>query len=122
MTDSSTPSDDMAGAAIEGREFASTDVRGRSLVADSTIEMTFRDGKISVRAGCNTMMGPYTLAGGTLNAPQLASTMMACEQDLMDQDKWLASFLGSGPDITRDGGSLTLTGRDGVAILFTAKT
>ena len=39
------------------------------------------------------------LAGNILSAPTLASTMMACEQALMDQDQWLSSFLASGSDL-----------------------
>jgi heat shock protein HslJ len=42
----------------------------------------------------------------------MASTMMACEEALMDQDTWLSEFLTSSPEIALDGGTLTLTGSD----------
>jgi heat shock protein HslJ len=55
------------------------------------------------------MFGQYTIAGGVLKAPQLASTQMACDDALMAQDTWLAAFLASSPTWTFANGTLTLT-------------
>ena len=38
----------------------------------------------------------------------MASTRMACEEDLMAQDQWLASFLTSSPALEADGDILVL--------------
>jgi heat shock protein HslJ len=38
----------------------------------------------------------------------MASTRLACEQALMAQDQWLASFLTSSPALEVDGEVLTL--------------
>ena len=51
----------------------------------------------------------------------MVSTMMACEQALMDQDTWVSEFLTSSPEISLDGGTLTLTGSD-ATISLEAKT
>jgi heat shock protein HslJ len=63
------------------------------------------------------MFGQYTITGGVLSAPQLASTLMACDDALMAQDTWLAAFLASSPSWTYANGTLTLTnGTDTIAM------
>jgi heat shock protein HslJ len=47
----------------------------------------------------------------------MASTMMACSDELMAQDTWLSAFLSSGPAIALDGDTLTLTGDDATLAL-----
>lgn len=95
---------------LDGQSFVATEVTGsHTLVPGSTITLAFEGGSLSANAGCNSMAGRYTLLGGKLTAPQLASTMMACDQALMDQDSWLAQFLASGPTYTLAGDTLTLT-------------
>lgn len=95
---------------LDGKSFVATEVTGsHTLAPNSTITLAFEGGSLSANAGCNTMVGRYTLVGGKLTAPQLASTMMACLGDLGDQDAWLGTFLGSSPAYTLDGDTLTLT-------------
>lgn len=95
---------------LDGQSFVATQVTGsHTQVPGATITLAFEGGSLSANAGCNSMAGRYTLAGGKLTAPQLASTMMACDQALMDQDAWLAQFLASGPTYTLAGDTLTLT-------------
>jgi heat shock protein HslJ len=105
---------------IEGREYESTEVRGHELVEGSTITMTFEEGRISAQAGCNTLNGAATWDDGTLEvAEPLASTMMACDEALMEQDQWLSEFLTSGPAIEIDGDTVTL-GDDANGITLSA--
>jgi heat shock protein HslJ len=93
--------------------FESTEVTGHELVADTTIELAFTSDSLSARAGCNSMNGGYSITDGALEVGDaMASTMMACSDDLMAQDTWLSSFLSSGPAIALDGDTLTLTGDD----------
>jgi len=115
-------------AAGSGAAGAASDLTGKTLVAKevtgtytivpgSTISITFENGSLAARAGCNNMFGQYTVSGNVLNAPQLASTMMACDEALMKQDTWLAAFLASSPTWTYSGGTLTLTnGTDTIAL------
>ena len=60
----------------------------QSLLADSKIDAVFdADGRVSGSSGCNRYMGPYQQAGGgALTIGPLASTRIACEQALMDQE------------------------------------
>ena len=97
---------------LTDRSFESTSVTGHELVAGSTVELAFLPDRISVRAGCNTMNGGYQIVDGTLEVNTLASTMMACSEDLMAQDTWLNEFLSEGPAISLDGDTLTLAGSD----------
>ena len=111
-------------AELDDATFTGTDVAGHPLVPNSHIEAVFEGDSISLQAGCNRLFGPYTLVDGTLTAPRLASTMMACDRPLMDQDQWLSGFLASGPHAALDGDVLTLTGpagtpHDGTVITLT---
>ena len=109
-----------AGAAsdLTGKTLVAKEVTGTyTIVPGSTISITFENGSLAARAGCNNMFGQYTVSGNVLNAPQLASTMMACDEALMKQDTWLAAFLASSPTWTYSGGTLTLTnGTDTIAL------
>jgi heat shock protein HslJ len=108
-----------AAADLEGRTFVSTAIEGRELVAGSTISLSFEEGRVAAQAGCNTLSGGFTIDGDELDVEQLAQTQMACDQPLMDQDTWLAAFLGDDPTITLDGDQLTLA-EDGVTITLAA--
>lgn len=103
---------------LDGRTFVSTEVTGHRLVAGTRVSISFEDGRISARAGCNTMAGPYRVDGSTLLAgPDLASTMMGCEAPLMDQDRWLGELLTAGPEIALSGDHLTLRGPSATIVL-----
>ena len=103
---------------LDGQSFVATEVTGTHTIApNSTITLTFEGGSLSANAGCNTMAGRYTLIGGKLTAPQLASTLMACDDALMAQDTWLAGFLASGPTYTLAGDTLTLTNGTDTVVL-----
>lgn len=58
------------------------------------------------------MSGSASVSGSIMTLGQLASTQMACEQPLMDQDDWIAEWLGGGVTWALDGDVLTLTADD----------
>ena len=99
-------------ADLAGRAFESVEVTGQELVDGSTIQLSFDEQRLSVQGGCNIINGGYTITEDVLEIEALASTMMACEEALMGQDTWLNEFLSSGPGISLDGETLTLTGTD----------
>jgi heat shock protein HslJ len=102
---------------LTDRSFESTTVTGHELVADTTIELVFLADSVAARAGCNSMNGGYEIVDGNLQVDVMASTMMACDDALMDQDSWLSEFLTSGPAITLAGDTLTLSGDDATLTL-----
>jgi heat shock protein HslJ len=102
---------------LDGRTFVSTDVTGYDLVEGSAINLTFLANALSVDAGCNSLNGGFILDEGTITAEVLASTMMACDDPLMDQDTWLSDFLVSIPTITLDASVLTLSNSEATITL-----
>lgn len=94
---------------LNGTSYTSTEVTGHELVAGSSVTLDFADGQVSAKAGCNTMNGAATWDTGKLvvTAP-MASTMMACGEELAQQDQWLSSFLTSSPALKLEGDTLTL--------------
>ena len=99
---------------VDGRTYVSASVEGHDLVAGSTITLTFEGEDLAARAGCNTMRGGWTDGDGEevrWTSPP-ASTLMACEPALMDQDTWLAGLLTDGMDVVDGDADLTLTSGD----------
>jgi heat shock protein HslJ len=107
-------------ADLDGRAFVSTSVEGHDLVEGSTVTLSFEADNLAAQAGCNSMTGGYTVEDGALTVGALAATMMACEEPLMSQEQWLASFLEDDPAIALDGDVLTLTEGD-VTMTLTAQ-
>ena len=112
---SAPTADDLAGSTFE-----STEVSGHDLVEGSTVTLAFDTDRLSASAGCNTMNGGYTIDDDTLEVSALAMTMMACQDELMEQDTWLSEFLTGGPTIGLDGETLTLSG-DATTITLAAQ-
>lgn len=121
-------SDDQEGAStpdpadLDATTFTSTDVSGHDLVEGSAVTLSFQEGTLAVKAGCNTQTGEYDVDDGTLKWTRpAASTMIACPTpDLAEQDQWLAGLFTDGMDATLDGGTLTLTGSDDVELVLSA--
>ncbi len=106
-------------ADLTGRSFVSTAVRGHELVPGSEVTIAFEAERLSARADCNALSGAWSVEDGRLRTDgDLAQTQMACEEALMRQDEWLASFLADDPQVALDGDDLTLTG-DGVTVELT---
>lgn len=104
----STNGEAVTSEALDGRAFVSTEVTGETLVEGTEIGMTFEDGGLSVNAGCNTIFGDYTIENGVLTAGPLGQTQIACEDDLQQQDAWIAALLEAGPAVTLTDDTLTL--------------
>jgi heat shock protein HslJ len=103
-----------AGDPLDGRSFVSTRVleggAERSLVPGTRIELSFSDGRLSARAGCNLMGAGYRLEGGRLRlVGPIGMTEMGCDPERHDQDAWLSGFLGSSPRVELRGSRLVLS-------------
>jgi heat shock protein HslJ len=85
---------------------------GRTFVTDGPppVRVTFRDGEITARSECNTLLGTASIDDGVLVVTDVGSTEMGCDAELHAYDEWLADFLSSSPAIALDGATLTLTG------------
>lgn len=104
---------------VDGRTYTSASVEGHDLVEGSAVTLVFEGERLVARAGCNTMSGGWSDGDGDevrwTSSP--ASTMMACEPELMDQDTWLAGLLTEGMTVLDGDADLTLTSGD-VTISF----
>ena len=97
-------------AELQGNTFVATEVTGSYTIAPgSSITLTFRTAPSQPAPDATACRERYVIKGDVLVAPTLASTMMACEEALMEQDTWFAAFLASSPTWTYADGTLTLT-------------
>jgi len=96
-----------------GHTFLSTRVtengQSRPLVPGTRLRLTFQDGDVHAYAGCNHLTGRANVDGDHLVVDRLASTMMACDAPLEEQDAWLTRFLSAGPTWRRHGDELILS-------------
>jgi len=116
---SSSPS--LGPAGLDDREFVSVLVtqngKPKALVSGTKVRLSFPAGTLSASAGCNNMGGDYEIKDGALVVDQLAITDMGCQNNLMNQDQWLSTFLSSKPKVSLDGNNLVLTS-DSTEITF----
>jgi heat shock protein HslJ len=82
-------------ALLTGAEWVAEDLSG-GLVAGSLVTIAFdRAGRASGYASCNRFTGGYTLTGESLTLGQMATTRMACEPQLMEQEQRFLEILGA---------------------------
>ena len=80
--------------------------------------------RLNIQTGCNTQGGTWKVIDNTLVTSSLMSTMMACSNDLMQQERFSADLLSKKKvafkiDTTQDQAVLTLTDTKGQQYLFT---
>lgn len=68
----------MTPASLEGTTWAVAGIDGAATPRTDAYRLQFRDGRIGGKFGCNGFSGPYSLAGDTLTAGNVAATRMAC--------------------------------------------
>lgn len=107
------PAAPTGGQALVGPEWAVTEIAGQPKVAESRVSIQFADGRVSGAASCNRFMGNYEVAadGVTITMGQMASTMMACPDALMDQERLFLDTLAAVRSYS--------VGADGVLVLTT---
>ena len=104
---------------LEGTNWKLDSIGG--VAAAHTATLSFADGKITGNAGCNSFGGGYKVDGSkiTISEP-IASTLMACENDVMDLETKYLTVLQSEPTFAKSGNQLTLTTPDGMTLVFSA--
>ncbi len=102
------------GAALAGAEWTVFEIGGVATTPGSKVTMQFEDGRVFGAASCNRFMGGYTVAedGLSIQMSQMASTMMACPDPLMQQEGAFLAVLGAVKSYT--------VGADGTLMLKTA--
>ena len=89
-------------------------------VEDSEAGLTFNeDGSVSGSTGCNGAGSEYTVDGDQIEFAPFVSTLMACEDPIMEQETTFHQVLNGTAAYEIDGDTLTLS-RDGMVLVFTA--
>ena len=96
-------------APLEGTNWTLVEAAGKVAVTGNTATLSFGGGRVQGSDGCNRYSGPYTLTGSTLRiGPNLASTMMACPEEVMAQAGAFMNALISARSYRIDSGELQL--------------
>lgn len=97
---------------LTGKVWALSELMGKPLLPGSSISAEFSsEGRVSGSSGCNRYSGMYTISGKTITfSIPMATTMMLCEQELMDQETAYLQALRDAENFTLSGDQLTLTG------------
>ncbi|MCB8984580.1 MAG: META domain-containing protein [Ardenticatenaceae bacterium] len=113
------------GGELAGTSWQLQSLQGAEVLADTAITAVFgSDGTLSGNAGCNTYSTSYTVDGSSLTInPMIISTMMACEDSIMQQETSYLAVLPTAVSWAVDGDTLTLSDASGAALLvYTAVT
>jgi heat shock protein HslJ len=106
------------GGDITGKVWLLDNLNGSPPVSGTVITAEFTaDGKVGGSAGCNVYSGQYKITGGDIQITSpVASTMMACEQPVMDQENAYFQALAAAKSYAVKGDQLTLNDSGGKAI------
>lgn len=111
----------LAGTLWSLQTYVNEDGEMVEVLPESEISIQFDEQGLYGNSGCNQFSGSYTSDGGTLDvAEPMASTMMACPDPLMMQERDFFAALGRVASYTIDENQLTLTDADGSALMVFA--
>jgi heat shock protein HslJ len=97
-----------------------TELDGTLVSGTPEITLIFNGNRISGKDGCNQYGGEYELQGATFTVkPGLASTMMACDEAIMNQASAYTQLITKADTISLSGDTLTLTTSDSKKLVFT---
>jgi heat shock protein HslJ len=100
------------GGALAGTSWTLTDLDSGGVTGTApTLELTETDANGT--GGCNTFSGTYTTDGNAISFGPLATTMMACEPTIMEQETVYLAALDGATTYAVDGDTLTITGDAG---------
>jgi len=75
----------------------------------NSITLTIADGRVSGKAACNQYSGPVKIDGKGFSAGDMATTLMACFDDLAAAENTYLSLLAGVDSWSIDGGELVLS-------------
>jgi heat shock protein HslJ len=110
------PADDLAGTSWTLSEIAGAP----PVTSDRPAELEFNaEGGVAGSTGCNRFFGSYTASGDTISFGQLGSTMMACPDEVMQQELSFLQLMEAVASYTIADDTLTLSTADGQSLVFT---
>ncbi len=112
---------DDGGQALEGTKWVlgayAVDGKMKDALVTATTDATFADGQVSGNAGINQYNGPYEVDGDKLSVGPLASTKMAGDAMIMEQEAAFLMALEAAASYEIDGGTLIIMDSSGAAVL-----
>jgi heat shock protein HslJ len=126
-TTATSPASSLTLPAYYWRLVSATDASGKSIPAlqpgvEHQLRLAFTKDALNIRGGCNTQFGGYRYQNGVLQVANLASTMKACEQSLMQLDAEINERLKGDLRATLSGDThepaLELAAKDGTVLKF----
>lgn len=119
-TPASTPEPSPQAGAFElaGTQWQLSELGAKPPVEGTTITAQFSsDGVVAGSGGCNRYRAAFTTSGDTIKIDEaIASTMMACEPEVMEQETAFFAALGAAKGFTATPEKLALTGEDGTEL------
>ncbi|WP_217481489.1 META and DUF4377 domain-containing protein [Achromobacter pestifer] len=126
-TTATSPASQLTLPAYYWRLASATDSSGKPIAAlqkgiEQQLRLTFSGDALNIRGGCNAQFGGYTYKNGVLHVNNLASTMKACEQSLMQLDAEIGQRIKGDLRATLSGDTaepaLELVAQDGSVLKF----
>jgi len=109
---------------LEGSSWILVEINRQPVLADPLVTLSFKDGQLGGTDGCNHYGGSYTAQGSQLTiGKDIFSTMMACEEGIMQQASDYFSALTSAVKYEINGDKLSLLDENGAALaVFSAQS
>lgn len=124
--DATVTFDEIADAPIEGTTWVVTGTVANEAVASvpagAEATLTITDGSAAIASGCNTGSGDVEVTETTLTFGPVATTRMACADDLMALEASVLGVLDGTVDYQIHGDSLLITSTSGDGLQFTAQS
>ena len=102
---------------LDGSSWTLVEGEGITMPKDVTPTIAFESGTVSGSGGCNRFTGTYDEDGAKLSLGMLATTRMACAEDVMSAEAAYLSALESVSSWSAAGGELMLSDSSGQRLL-----
>ena len=101
-------------ADLDGTSWTLTELNGQPVLPDRPASLQFEKDRLGGSDSCNSFGGSYTASGSQIKVGNdMVSTLMACEEAVMQQASAYTSALLQAVEYKIEGGQLTLLDADG---------
>jgi len=106
---------------LDGSAWVAAAIAGRQVHGSTTATLQFEKGRLSGTDGCNRYTGTYSVNGPAFEvSPQLASTRMACPEQVANEAQAYMAALSASKLYRIDGARLLLLSADGTTLVTLA--
>lgn len=99
---------------LNGTGWILASLNGQPALEKVNVTLSFEEGNLGGSDGCNSFGGSYAASGATLSVgKEIVSTMMACEEPIMEQASAFIAALTQTASFSMEGEQLTLADANG---------